>query len=70
MSTTFFDGNPQHDGRDHSADPLPHVEHDATTSTQELADTTGEDTMQFGLACWAVSAVELDLFNELADARL
>jgi hypothetical protein len=56
MGTTFFDGNPQHDH--------------AMTGTQELADISAEDIMQFGLAFWAVSAVELDLFTELAVARL
>ena len=66
-STTFFDGTPQHDGRDHNAHPLPYV--DATTGTQELADISAEDSVQFGLAFWAVSAVELDLFTELAAAR-
>jgi hypothetical protein len=70
MGTTFFDGNPQHDGRDHSAYPLPDVEYDATRGASELADISAEDIMQFGLAFWAVSAVELDLFNELAAARL
>jgi hypothetical protein len=68
MGTTFFDGNTQRNGRDHSAYPLPYV--DATTGTQELADISAEDIMQFGLAFWAVSAVELDLFTELAAARL
>lgn len=70
MSTTSFDGNPRHDGRDHSARPLPYVEYDATTGAPELADIPAEDVMQFGLAFWAVSAVELDLFTELAAARL
>ncbi len=32
MGTTLFDGNPQHDGRDHGAHPLPCVELDATTA--------------------------------------
>jgi hypothetical protein len=68
MGTTFFDDNPQHDRRDHSACPLPSV--DATTGTQKLADISAEDIMQFGLAFWAVSDVELDLFTELAAARL
>jgi hypothetical protein len=67
MSTTFFDGNPQHDDRDQSAYPLPYV--DATTGTQGLADTSAENIMQCGLAFWAVSAVELDLFAKLAAAR-
>ena len=31
MGTTLFDGNPQHDGRDHGAHPLP-FELDATTA--------------------------------------
>ena len=65
-STTFFDGNRQQDGRNHSAYPLPYVD---ATGTQELADIAAEDSMQFGLAFWAVSAVELDLFAELAVAR-
>jgi hypothetical protein len=69
MSTTFFDGNPRHDGRDHSAHPLPYAEYDATRGAQELADISAEDIMQFGLAFWAVSAVELDLFTKLAAAR-
>jgi hypothetical protein len=68
MSTTLFDGNPQHDGRDHSAYPLPYV--DATTDTRGLADTSAEDITQCGLAFWAVSAVEFDLFAKLAAARL
>ena len=66
-STALFDGNPQHDGRNHDAHPLPYV--DATTRTQELADISAEDSMQFALAFWAVSALELDLFTELAAAR-
>jgi hypothetical protein len=66
-STTFFDGTPQHDGRDHNTHPLRNV--DATTGTHELADISAEDSMQFALAFWAVSAVELDLFTELAAAR-
>ena len=66
-STTLFDGNPQHDGRDHNAHSLPCV--DATTGTRELADISAEDSMQFALAFWAVSAVELDLFTALAAAR-
>jgi hypothetical protein len=70
MVTTFFDGSPQHDGRDHSAYPLPCLESDATTGTQQLADISAEDIMQFGLAFWAVSAAELYLFTELAAARL
>jgi hypothetical protein len=68
MSTTFFDGS-QHDRRDHSVYPLPHVECDATTAPK-LADIPAEGIMQSGLAFWAVSAVELDLFTELAAARL
>jgi hypothetical protein len=63
-STTFFDGNAQHDGRNHSAYPLTYV--DASTGTQELADISAGDSMQFALAFWAVSTVELDLFTELA----
>ena len=70
MSTMLFDGNPLHDGRDYSAYPLPYVECDAMTGPQQLADISAEDIMQFGLAFWAVSAVELDLFTELAAARL
>jgi hypothetical protein len=61
-STMFF--NAQHDGRNHSAYPLTYV--DASTGTQELADISAEDSMQFALAFWAVSAVELELFTELA----
>ena len=37
---------------------------------QELTDISAEDIMQCGLAFWAVGAVELDLFTELAAARL
>jgi hypothetical protein len=70
MGTTFFDGTPQHDGRDHTACPLPYVEYDTTTGAPELADISAEDIMPFSLAFWAVSAVELDLFTELAAARL
>jgi hypothetical protein len=65
---THSDGNRQHDRRDHSAYPLSHVEYNATTGAPKLADISAEE--QFGLAFWAVSAVELDLFNELAAARL
>ena len=61
MGITFFDGNPQHDGRNHCAYPQTYV--DATTGTQEFADNSAEDILQFGLAFWAVSAVELDLFR-------
>jgi len=68
MGTTFFDGNPAHAGRDHSADPPTCL--DAAAGTRQLADVRADDNMQFGLAFWAVSAVELDLFNELAAARL
>jgi hypothetical protein len=68
MSAMLFDGNPQRDGRADSACPLPYV--DATTGRQELADISAEDTMQFGLDFWAVSAVELDLLAELAAVRL
>lgn len=74
MSTMLFDGNPLHDGRDHSAYPLPYVECDAMTGPQQLADVSAEDIMQFGLAFWAskalLSAVELDLFTELAAGPL
>jgi uncharacterized protein YjiS (DUF1127 family) len=42
MGTTLFDGNPKHDGRDHSAYPLPHVKYDATRGAQELADISAE----------------------------
>jgi len=67
MSTMLFDGIPQHDGRDHRANP-PQV--DATTVTQKHADVSAENTTQFGLAFWAAGAVELDLFTELAATRL
>src|SRR6266568_1107640 len=64
MSTMLFDG------RDHSAYPLPYVECDAMMGTQELAGISAEDIMQLGVAFWAskalLSAVELDLFTELA----
>jgi hypothetical protein len=43
---------------------------DATTTTDTFADFLPDDIMQFALAFWAVSAVELDLFNELAAVRL
>jgi len=70
MYPTFFDSNARHDGRDHSAYPLPYVEYDTSTGTRALADISAEDIMQFGLAFWAskalLSAVELDLFTELA----
>ena len=64
MGTTFFDGNPQHDDRDHGTYPLTCL--DATTGTQQLADIRTEDNTQLSLAFWAVSDIELDLFNELA----
>jgi hypothetical protein len=70
MGTTFFDGIPHHDGRDHRSDPLPYVEYDATTGAQKLGEISAENTVQLSLAFWAVSAVELDLFTELAAARL
>ena len=70
MGTTFFDGNPPHDGRDHSFYPLSYVEYDATTGRHKLGGTSAEDIRQLGLAFWAVSAVELDLFAERAVARL
>jgi hypothetical protein len=44
---------------------VPCLESDATTGTQELANISAEDIMQFGLTFWAVSAVELDLFTKL-----
>jgi hypothetical protein len=69
MSAMFCDGNPNHDGRDQSAHPLPYVEYEATTDTRELAGIPDKQIMQFGLAFWAVSAVELDLFAQLAAAR-
>jgi hypothetical protein len=68
MGTTFFDDNPQRDGRDHGACPLTCL--DATKGTQQPADIRAGDNMQCGLAFWAVSEIELDLFNELAAARL
>src|SRR5882724_4490851 len=38
MGTTLFDGNPQHDGLDHSAHPLLHHEgHMTATSPKEFA---------------------------------
>ena len=68
MSTMLFDG------RDHSAYPLPYVECDPMMGTQELAESSAENIMQLGVAFWAskvlLSAVELDLFTELAAARL
>jgi hypothetical protein len=70
MSTMFFDGNPQHEGRDHNAYPLPYVEYDATTGAQKVAEISTENTMQLSLAFLAVSTVELDLFTGLAAARL
>jgi hypothetical protein len=39
-----------------------------SAAAPKLPDISAEE--QFGLAFWAVSAVELDLFNELAAARL
>jgi hypothetical protein len=75
MSTTLIDGKSENDGRDHSAYPLPYLEGAATTTnTKELADIAAEDIMQFGLGFWSsktfLSAVELDLFTELAAAPL
>jgi hypothetical protein len=67
MGTTFFDGNPRHDGRDHGTYPLTCL--DAPTGTRQPADIRADDDMQFGLAFWAVSEIELDLFNELAATR-
>ena len=69
MSTMLFDG------RDHSAFPLPHVEGDTTaTGSSEFADIAAEHIMQFGLGFWAskalLSAVELDLFTQLAAGPL
>jgi hypothetical protein len=66
-----------HDGRDHRAYPLPYVEEDETTtgtSRNESTDILAEAIMQFGLGFWGskalLSAVELDLFTELASAPL
>jgi hypothetical protein len=67
MGTTFFDGNLQHDGRDHGTYPLTCL--DAATGIQQPADIRADDNMQCALAFWAVSEIELDLFNELAAAR-
>jgi precorrin-6B methylase 2 len=74
MRTKLVDTQSAHDGRDHSAYPLPYVEHEVTTNMQDFADVSAEDIMQFGLGFWAskvlLSAVELDLFTELAAAPL
>jgi hypothetical protein len=78
MDTTVVDCMSMRDGRDHRAYPLPpYAEDDVTmtdTSTNELTDTSAEGIMQFGLGFWGskalLSAVELDLFTELAGAPL
>jgi O-methyltransferase domain/Dimerisation domain len=78
MHNTVVDFPSMHDGRDHRAFPLPcYVADDVTTTstnTNELTDVSDEDIMQFGLGFWGskalLSAVELELFTELASAPL
>jgi hypothetical protein len=77
MQNTVVDFTSMHDGRDHRAYPLPYTEEDVTAkipSANELADISAEDIMQYGLGFWGsktlLSAVELDLFTELAFAPL
>jgi hypothetical protein len=76
MNSTVVDFRSKHDGRDHRAYPLPlYVEDDVTTMrTSELTGMSAEDIIQFGLGFWSakvlLSAVELDLFSELAKAPL
>jgi hypothetical protein len=78
MHTTAANVTSMHDGRDHRAYPLPlYVEDDMTTTepkTNELTDIAAERIMQFSLGFWGskvlLSAVELDLFTELAKAPL
>jgi Dimerisation domain len=77
MHTTRADFTSMPDGRDHRAYPLPYIEENETTTNTSRNEPTGisvEDIMQFGLGFWGskalLSAVELDLFTELASAPL
>jgi hypothetical protein len=75
MHTSFFDRNLGNDARDHRPQSRPHREGAVmTNSTKPVADISPDEIMQLGLGFWEaktlLSAVELDLFTELAAGPL
>ena len=72
MGTTFLDGNPQHDGLDHSAHPLPHHEGRMTaTSPKEFATIAAAPPTSDGArVTWSLHALLLIGSGVVASAQI